>query len=127
MRKNLIFLCALLIVIAGISSCRPYVGLDFYPGTPRFERTHPDRVMLIRHRPQRNHIELGEVWIRPKPRMSRYFVENKLREKAARMGADAVVITEDTYFPNRVAYRRYRRGTMIYRERFIAGVAIRFQ
>lgn len=127
MRKNLIFLCALLIVIAGISSCRPYAGYRFYPSTPHFARTHPDHILLIRHRPQRNHIELGEVWIRPDPWMDRYFVEYKLRKKAARMGADAVVITEDTYFPNRVAYRRYRRGTMIYRERFIAGVAIRFQ
>jgi hypothetical protein len=127
MRKNLTILCGLLIVIAGISSCRPYVGLDLYPGTPRFERTHPDHVRLIRHRPQRNHIELGEVWIRPKPRMSRYFVENKLREKAARMGADALVITVDEYFRDRVAVRRYRRGTMVYYERLIVGVAIRFR
>jgi hypothetical protein len=83
--------------------------------------------LLLRNRPQRNYIELGEVWIRPKPRMSRYFVESMLREKAARMGADALVITVDEYFRDHVAVRRYRRGTMAYYERLILGVAIRFR
>jgi hypothetical protein len=127
MRKNLILLTALLVISAGISSCRPYAGYRFYPGTPHFARTHPDHVILVKRRPQRNYIELGQVWIRPEPWMDRYFVEYNLRKKAARMGADAVVIIEDTYFRNRVAYHRYRRGTMIYRERFISGVAIRFR
>jgi hypothetical protein len=127
MRKNLTLLCALLVVVGALCSCRPYAGHRFYPGTPHFARTHPDHVMLIKRRPDRNHIELGNVWIRPEPWMDRYFVEYKLRKKAARMGADAVVINEDKYFRNRVAYRYYRRGTMIYQERFIGGVAIRFQ
>lgn len=129
MRKkiNLILLCALLAAMAGISSCRPYVGYRFYPGTPHFARTHPDHVMLIKHRPRKNHIELGNVWIRPEPWMDRYFVEYKLRKKAARMGADAVVITEDKHFRDRLAYRYYRGGTMIYHDRFISGVAIRFR
>jgi hypothetical protein len=59
--------------------------------------------------------------------MSRYHVENKLRKKAARMGADAVVIIEDKEFRNSRIYRRYGRGTMVFRERFIGGIAIRFQ
>jgi hypothetical protein len=83
--------------------------------------------MLIERRPKRRHIELGQVWIRPKPWMSRYHVENKLRKKAARMGADAVVIIEDREFRNRVNYYRYHRGTLVYRERFIGGIAIRLQ
>ena len=127
MRKKLILLSALLAVVAGISSCRTYAGSRFYRNTPHFARTHPDHVILIKRRPKRNHIELGQVWIRPTPRMSRYFVEKKLRKKAARMGADAVVITEDRHFRDRMAYRRYRRGTMVYSERLIGGVAIRFR
>jgi hypothetical protein len=129
MRKkmNLMLLFALLVIIAGISSCRSYGGYEFYPQTPRFARTHPSQVMLIKNRPQRGHIELGEVWIRPEPWMSRYYVENKLRKKAARMGADAVLVTVDKYDRDRRAYRYYRRGTMIYPERLIVGVAIRFR
>lgn len=127
MRKKLIYLCFLLVVIVAISSCRSYVGYDFYPGAPHFDRTHPERVLLLRNRPRRDYIELGEVWIRPRPRMGRYYVESMLREKTARMGADALVITVDEYFRDRVAYHRYGRGTMIYRERLIVGVAIRFR
>ncbi len=127
MRRNLTLLCALLVVAAGISSCRSYAGFELYPGTPHFARTHPDRILLIERRPRKSHIELGEVWIRPEPWMDRYFVEYKLRKKAARMGADAVVITVDEYLRDRVAYSYYRRGTMIYRERLIVGVAIRFR
>ena len=127
MRKKLVPASIILILIAGTFSCRPYAGARMYPGTPLFARTHPDHVMLIKRHPRRDHIELGNVWIRPEPWMDRYFVEYKLRKKAAKMGADAVVIIEDKEFRNRMAYRRYGRGTMIYRERFIGGVAIRFR
>ncbi len=127
MRKQLTLACSLFILAAGISSCRPYAGLEFYSRTPRFNRNHHSHVMLITHRPQRNHIVLGEVWIKSNPRMSRRSVEKKLRKKAARMGADAVVITKDKYSRDRVPYRRYRRGTMVYRERLVGGVAIRFR
>jgi hypothetical protein len=126
-RMNPILLGILLAALAGISSCRSYAGYEFYPGTPHFHRSHPGLVMLIERRPRRSHIELGEVWIRPEPWMSRYYVENKLRKKAAKMGADAVVITMDKYARDRMSYRYYRRGTMIYPERLIVGVAIRFR
>jgi hypothetical protein len=127
MKKNLLLLCVLLVIAAGVSSCRSYAGYEFYPGTPHFHRSHPGRVLLIERRPQRSYIELGEVWIRPEPWMSRRLVENKLRKKAAKMGADAVVITVDQYSRDRMAYRRYGRGTMLYPERLIVGVAIRFR
>ncbi len=126
-KMNLTLLCTLIIITAGISSCRSYAGYEFYPQTPRFSHTHPSHVMLIKNRPQRSHIDLGEVWIRPEPWMSRYYVEKKLRKKAAKMGADAVVITVDKNDRNRMSYRYYRRGTMIYPERLIVGVAIRFR
>ena len=129
MRKkmNLILLGALLAAAASSFSCRSYVGSRLYPHTPHLSQTHPDHVILIKRRPQRSHIQLGEVWIWPEPWMDRYFVEHKLRKKAALMGADALVITDDKYFRNQIASRRYRRGTMFYRERFIRGVAIRFR
>jgi len=85
---NLVLLCGIFAAVAGISSCRPYTGSRLYPDRPHFARTHPDQVMLIKRRPRRGYIELGQVWIRPEPRMSRYFVEKKLRKKAARMGTD---------------------------------------
>jgi hypothetical protein len=127
MRKTLTFACSIFILAAAITSCRPYAGFHFYSRTPRLARTHPEHIMLIKRRPRRSYIPLGEVRIRPKPWMSRHYVEHKLRKKAARKGADAVIITVDNYYPDRVVYRRYKRGTMIYRKRLIAGVAIRFR
>jgi hypothetical protein len=127
MRRSLAIALTILTLAAALPSCRPYVGSRLYPGTPRFAKTHPEHVMLIERRPRKDHIELGQVWIRPDPWMDRYFVEYKLRKKAAKMGADAVIIVEDKEFRNRVAYRRYGRGTMVYRERFIGGIAIRFR
>ncbi len=125
-----ISLTVLLITIAlslGSVSCYRHVGHHLYPGGPRFEPTYPGDVHLLRSEPRRSHIQLGEVWIRPNPRMSRYYVEGKLREKAARMGADALVIAVDRYFGDRVVVRRYWRGSMVYQERLIVGVAIRYR
>ena len=126
MKKNWTILCAFLVLTAGLSSCRPYAGLDFYSKSPRFARTHRNHVMLIKQWPRRDYVELGHVWIKIKPWMDRYYVENKLRKKAARKGADAVVITVDGYSRGRVAHRRYRGGTLIYRKTRVGGVAIRF-
>jgi len=123
-------LTVLLITFAlsfGSISCYRHVGHHVYRGTPRFEPTYPGEVHLLRREPRRSHIQLGEVWIRPNPRMSRDYVENKLREKAARMGADALVITVDRYFGDRVVVRRRWRGSVVYQERLIVGIAIRFR
>ena len=127
MRRNFAVVLKIFIIAIALSSCRPYVGSRLYPGAPRFAKTHPDQVMLIERRPRRNHIALGQVWIRPEPWLDRYFVEYKLQKKAAKMGADAVIIVEDKEFRNSRVYRRYGRGTMVYREGFIGGIAIRFQ
>ncbi len=129
MRKNWTILLAFLVLMVGLSSCRPYADarLEFYSRSPRFTRIHQNHVMLLKRWPRGGYIELGNVQIKPKPRMDRYQVEKKLRKKAARMGADAMVITMDWYSPRKVATRRYRHGTLVYRERHVGGVAIRFR
>jgi hypothetical protein len=119
----ILFLAALML---GIVSCyRPY-GYSFYPGVPRFAPTNPGAVELMRRDPRRDHIRLGEVWIRPDPGMGRGYVEGILREKAALMGAEALVIVADRYFREGVVYNYWRGRTAAY-ERQIVGVAIRFR
>ncbi len=116
----------LVAVTAGTLSCyRPY-GYRFYPGTPRFSPTHPADVDLLRREPRREHIRLGEVWIRPDFGMDRYDVEGVLRENAARMGADALVIVADKFFREGVVYNYWRGRRAVY-ERHIVGIAIRFR
>jgi hypothetical protein len=119
----ILFLASL--ILASISCYRPY-GSRLYPGTPRFAPTHPGSVDLLRREPRRDHIRLGEVWIKPDPRMDRFYVEGVLREKAARMGADALVIVADRYFREGVVYNYWRGPRTVY-ERQIVGVAIRYR
>lgn len=97
----------------GATQARPAAGYRLYKDAPRFAATDPARVKLLKSEPQRESIKLGEVWIRPSNDMDRYYVEGVLREKAAQVGADALVITTDGY-------------TKDY-ERRVAGIAIRYR
>jgi hypothetical protein len=88
--------------------------------------TDPAQIDLLRREPRRDHIRLGEVWIKPSWRMDRFYVESELREKAARMGADALVIVADRYFREGVVYS-YWHGPRAVTERQIVGIAIRYR
>jgi hypothetical protein len=122
--KALSIICLGLLVLAGLSCYRPY-GSRFYPDVPRFAPTDPGQVALMRREPRRDHIRLGEVWIRPSPSMDRFYVEGLLRDQAARMGAEAVVIVVDRFFREGVAYSYWRGPVPVY-ERQIVGIAIRY-
>lgn len=125
MTKKAFGVIALVALMAGLASCaRPY-GYDFYPDVPRFRPTNPRSVALLRREPRQAHLRLGEVWMRPEPRMRRAYVEGVLREQAARMGGDALVIVVDRFFREPVWDRGYRRG--YFRERQIVGIAIRYR
>lgn len=123
--KRLTVLAAATLLLGVVSCYRPY-GYNLYPDTPRFAPTHPAQVELLRREPRRDHIRLGEVWIRPTYRMDRFYVEGVLREKAARMGADALVIVADRYFRERAVYGYWRGPRRVY-DRHIVGIAIRYR
>jgi len=69
---------------------------------------------------------LGEVWIKPEPYWSPQFVENTLRKQAAKLGAQALVIVVDRFTRNAEVVPDYWPGGVVYRERVIVGVAIRY-
>jgi hypothetical protein len=120
---SMLFLVTLLL---GMISCfRPY-GYRFYPGTPRFAPTNPMSVDILRREPRRDHIRLGEVWIRPDHGMDRFYVEGILREKAARMGANALVIVADRFFRDGFVNNYWRGPGRVY-DRHIVGIAIRYR
>jgi hypothetical protein len=123
-RLSIILLAALAGATA-VSCYRPY-GYHLYPQTPRFAPTDPVTVELLRREPRGDHIRLGEVWIRPSPYADRYYVEGVLREKAAVMGADALVIVADRYLRGPVVYDYWYGPRRIVR-RQIVGIAIRYR
>lgn len=120
---SVLFLAAF--ALGTISCYRPY-GSRFYSGTPRFFSTDPRGVELLRREPRRDHIRLGKVWIRPNYGMDRFYVEGVLREKAAALGGDALVIVNDRYFRKSTVYN-YRHGRMRVQRRRIVGIAIRYR
>src|SRR5512138_1539166 len=113
------------LLLPSVAACYRHSGYHFYPDAPAFGPTDPSRVDLLRREPRRDHVRLGEVWIRPTWRMDRNYVEWTLREKAARMGADALVIVADRYF-NQGYVRSYWRGVRRVYERQIVGIAIKY-
>jgi hypothetical protein len=117
---------ALVVLTDGLVSCYHPYGYRFYREAPRFAPTNPANVELLRRDPKREHIRLGEVWIKPDRGMSRAYVEGMLREQAAAMGADALVIVVDRFFREGVVYN-YWRGSVAYYELHIVGVAIRYR
>ena len=123
--KKLSILVLALVVIGTISCYHPY-GYRIYPDRPLFRPNDPAQVGLLRREPRRDHIQLGEVWIRPTWRMDRFYVESILREKAAAMGADALVIVADKYFGDGVVFSYWHGPRRVY-QRQIVGVAIRYR
>lgn len=123
--KRLLLVLLAVLAVAAVSCYRPY-GYHLYPETPRFAPTHPDSVDLLRGEPRRDHIRLGEVWIRPSRYADRYYVEGVLREKAALMGADALVIVADRHLRGPVVFSYWHGPRRVYR-RQIVGIAIHYR
>jgi len=126
MKTRRIFLIGLAALVLISASCYRRYGYHLYPDTPRFSPTDPQRVALLRNEPRREHVRLGEVWIRPEPWDDRFYVEGALRENAAAMGADALVIVADRHFRERTVFSYWRGPRAVY-ERQIVGVAIRYR
>jgi hypothetical protein len=124
--KKGISLLALVALAATTAACFHAYGSRRYPDSPQYARNAYAHIALLRHEPRRDHIRLGEVWIRPEPWMSRHEVEGILREKTARLGGDALVIVEDRYLRGR-SVRRFWRGRRVVAEREIVGIAIRYR
>jgi len=126
MKKIILPALILALLLPTAVACARHSGYHFYPHTPRFAPIHPAEVDLLRREPRRDHIRLGEVWVRPSWRMDRYDVEGMLRERTARMGGDALVIVADRYFRDGVVYNYWRGARSVYR-RQIVGIAIRYR
>jgi hypothetical protein len=68
---------------------RPYIGVQ------AFSPTKPDSIEILRTAPTKPHLRLGEITVEPKSNTSVQTIEEKFRQAAAKMGANAVVIVAD--------------------------------
>jgi hypothetical protein len=86
-----------------------------YVGVPRFPAGDPAKVQVLAAEPAQRHERLGEVLLDisadPPPPVED--IEDKLREEAARMGANAVYVIRDVKRPGE--------------DRKLIGIAIRYR
>ena len=91
---NSVAAAVLLALLASALGCvqvqsRPYIGVA------AFAPTQPDTVQILRTAPTRPNLRLGEITVEPKNNTSVQTIEEKFRDAAAKMGANAVVIVAD--------------------------------
>ena len=110
-------------------------GLDAtttpYAGAPHYPPSDPASVQVLRTQPTKSHDRLGEIVVDASTHSATLGneVEQKLRQEAAKLGADAVVVVYDRLHPVG-AYvmggywdQRIERVT----EHTVVGVAIKYQ
>lgn len=117
----------LLLFAALLVSCSP-VRVRMFPGAPHFRATSPESVDLLRREPLRPHVAFAEIVYKPKPRVSRHEVDWVLRDRAARIGAHAVIIEVDNIYRESVWINPGRRARSYPSyDRVIVGVAVRYR
>ena len=107
---------ASLVLASAVASCAYVEATNTqYVGVPRFPATEPAAVQILRAEPKERHDRLGEVFLQvsvdPAPPVAE--IEQRLREEAARMGANAVYVVRDFVLPGA--------------ERKLIGIAVRLQ
>jgi hypothetical protein len=110
-------------------------GLDAtttpYAGAPHYPPSDPASVQVLRTQPTKSHDRLGEIVVDASTHSATLGneVEQKLRQEAAKLGADAVVVVHDrlqpmgAYFMGGYWDQRIERVT----EHTVVGVAIKYQ
>jgi len=97
---------------------RPYLGLPAYPPTD------PATVSVLREMPARPLTKLGDITLIPDGEVPVQQLEQKLREAASKMGADAVVLTSDDVRRSAISFRA--REIRPEHERIITAVAVKY-
>lgn len=118
---------ALAVLLSGCAS----VSVDSQQeiGLPAYPPTSPESVQILRQPPAKPYQKIGALVARPSNEPSVQVIELKIREAAAKIGADAVIIVSDrTVRTGVMVPGRGRMGGQITptMERIIAGDAIKY-
>ena len=98
-------------------------------GGPIYPSTDPAQVQILRTEPTRPHVQLGQVQAQPSSSsVANAQIEQALQKAAAKMGANAVVIVQDTTQVTGavVTGPLWARNVSQVTGRVITGVAIRY-
>ena len=85
---------AALLLVTGCNTVS--ISSNQYIGGPQFAPSNPANIQILREPPLRPHVRLGEVRAEPSSEsVGVPKIEQALRDAAAKMGADAIVIVCD--------------------------------
>ena len=89
---------AILLLLAGAACAYVDAQTTQYVGVPRYPPTDPKTVQVLRGEPKERHDRLGEVMldISVDPPAPVDDIEGRLRQEAAKWGANAVYVARDT-------------------------------
>ena len=121
---------ALVAVFVGAGCSTVSTNSVRYPGSRTFPPSDPANVEVLRAEPTRPHIRLGEVRPAPfSPGVDAKTIETALRQEAARLGADAVVVVEDRVQATNKMVRAASSSRSVdpVDQRIIIAVAIKYQ
>ena len=120
---------ATMVLVSLLAGCA-YVSVQSrrYLAVPSYPPTDPASVQILRAPPTQPHERLGEISLQPEGNPSVQEMEAKLREAAAKMGAEAVVIVADRmhYMGAFVSGPWWGREISPIYGRVIVGVAIKY-
>ena len=118
MRKYLfykILLCSLALSI--ICSCASGTVAVMKTGSGFYEPTNPNDVRILKTIPDRKYVEVGAVIVTDWYPSDTVNMHNEIKTKAAVLGADAVILTDEGFIKKEHTYPQY----------WATGVAVKFE
>jgi len=128
--RYIIWIAAVAALIVGAGCSTVSTTTTQYIGGPTFPPTNPTNVVILRTMPTRAHVRLGEIRAEPSSTsVDVTKIEEALRVKAAKLGADAAVVVVDRVQPvgAMVVGGYWNRSVEEIQGRVIIAVAIRYQ
>lgn len=124
----IVSLALALIVTVPLSTGCVSVNAKQYLGMPYYPPTIPASVAILRTPPVRSHEEIGEIILEPLTESSPQKLEDRFRQEAAKMGANAVLIDSDRTVRlwTMDVGPCYNRGMSSALQRVIHGVAVKY-
>lgn len=87
----------LFIVVMLASGCA-YFSSQMYPIKENYTPTNPDKVAIFRFPPSTPYQAIGEIEVKAAPASNWNSLHRRLKEEAAKMGGDAIIIQEGKEF-----------------------------
>lgn len=129
MNNTNIIIVSTCVLILSLAGCRYPVEATSvsYISMPAYALTDPSKIQILQQFPQQPHQNIGEILIEPDSETrTTAEIEQKLREQASNLGADAVVIVEDRIAQAGLRYYGYYREEPVYGHQ-VKGIAIKMK